>query len=148
MATSVETGEYLSHPMIGLIVQKLPGADNDKQVDKFYREIVESEYWNSLINNEINLDGNKFVEFINQKYDCNLKRYPLDYYCRCEKEKFQQLLVSMKYSAQSGGEKELQNESGVTQKPQDSESTRVRCHYCNKLYVFDNSDLQSQEAEA
>jgi len=113
--------------MLGLIVQKMPGVDNDRLVDRFYDDILESNYWGSLVNGDESLDANKFVELVNDKFDIKLKRYPLDFYCRCNKESFSEVLNTVNLETKA------------------EEDINVSCHYCNKKYTFDIDELNTKK---
>lgn len=119
-------------PMLGLIVQKMPGDENEKKVDQFYRKIIESNYWEKMRTGEEVLDANKFRDLIGSNFQCDVQRYPLDYYCRCDRSTFKTILKQMKNTATKKSE-QFAEES--------SKDTKVRCHYCNKLYVYVNQEL-------
>jgi len=72
----------------------MPGIENDLLVDRFYDNILESSYWQNLINGDEILDANKFVELVSSKFEVELKRFPLDFYCRCDKKSFGKILKS------------------------------------------------------
>lgn len=136
----IEKNETGADPMLGLIVQKMPGVENDALVDRFWNNVVESSYWEGLVNGEEVLDANKFVELVSSKFEVKLKRFPLDFYCRCDEKSFGKILKSswgqLEQEKGSLGEKKGGSQSS-------DDKTKVNCHYCNKLYVFDNDGIKN-----
>lgn len=109
-------------------------------MDRFYHNIMESNYWQNMVNGDESLDANKFIELVSSKFEVKLKRFPLDFYCRCDEKSFSKILKSswgqLEQAKESLGERKGDSQSS-------DEKTTVNCHYCNKLYVFDNDGIKN-----
>lgn len=123
--------------IVGLLVQKMPGVENDNYVDLIYNLITDSDYFQSLIRGEDNLDAIKFKEVVQSKFDINLTRYPLDFYCRCDKPNMFKILKSV------SGKLDL-----IQHAKEHENQLNTSCHYCNKKYSFTSEDLEETQSES
>lgn len=109
----------------GVLVQALPGADpaqtthlqeNLKHMPSISDQLAEG-YLDELLNNVT--QGTQTRE---------LSRYPVDFFCRCSKDRFRQSL-------------RLLDPDELLE--MDAESEEMVCNYCSERYIFSQQELQA-----
>lgn len=119
-----ETGKIVQSG--GLLIQMLPDAP-DKVYQKLVDQLNKMPRISSLFKEDVYID--EIMEEVTGKLDVKeLERYPIDFYCRCSKDRFTGALALLSIS-------ELEAMEGVEQE--------MICHYCNEKYVFSPSEINS-----
>lgn len=132
LGVTIET-DYTIKSAGGFILQILP--DTDENVAFILEERVkESGPVSNLIENcqdekEI---MNQLLEGLDPMV---LEEYEVDYFCDCNRERFEKALISL-------GQKEL-----ISLMKEDH-GAELQCHFCNKKYQFSEEDLGSLMSEA
>ncbi len=109
----------------GILVQALPGADNKQTLEleeniRTMPQIGEQLQSGSLDDILSTIAGSIKVK--------ELSRYPVDFFCRCSKDRFRRSLS-------------LVNPDDL--KDMEGDTEELVCHYCNKKYVFSREEIEA-----
>lgn len=108
----------------GLIIQMLPNAPQ-KLFQQLTTQFKELPRITSLFKDEVMID--EIMEEVTGKLDVReLERYPVDFYCRCSKDRFSDALALLAVN-------ELEAMQGKEQE--------MVCHYCNEKYTFAEKEI-------
>ncbi len=112
----------------GFIIQPLPFAD-DEVIDKLEALVTDMPTMTELFSE--GLTPKEMAEKVLRGFDVEMtSETSIDFICDCDKEKFERGIMTL-------AKKDLQemiDEDGQAE---------VQCHFCNKTYLFDKSDLEA-----
>jgi molecular chaperone Hsp33 len=115
----------------GLIIQMLPDAPT-KLFEQLTKQFSDLPRITTLFKDEVMID--EIMEEVTGKLDVReLERYPVDFYCRCSKDRFADALALLAVD-------ELEA-------MQDKEQEMI-CHYCNEKYTFSEKEISRLVAQA
>ena len=111
----------------GLIIQLMPFA-SDELVSKLEERIGQITSLTSMLDK--GMTPEEILEFVLGDMDLEIMdKIPLSFSCNCSREKVESAVIST-------GAKELQSMID------DGEPIEVKCHFCEKAYVFETEDLK------
>ncbi|MCJ7856862.1 Hsp33 family molecular chaperone HslO [Lachnospiraceae bacterium NSJ-143] len=117
----------------GFIIQLMPGAD-DELVEKLEKKLLTIPYITDMLDSGYNAE--KILQAILGDMGLEiLDRVPVAYKCDCSRARVEQALISL-------GKKEL------SQIIDEDKKAELTCHFCNKVYNFDESELKKLLVEA
>lgn len=115
----------------GILIQMLPGAPDHVYIE-LQERLSSLPRIPELFADDVYID--QIMERVTGSMDVReLERYPVDFYCRCSKERFEGALALLNID-------ELE---AMTQ-----EAQQMVCHYCNESYVFTADEMKSLVREA
>lgn len=115
----------------GLLIQMLPGAPSSLY-KKLADQLAKLPRISSLFEEDVYID--EIMKEVTGKLDVKeLERYPIDFYCRCSKDRFAGALTLLSVS-------ELEAMEGKRQE--------MVCHYCNESYVFEPAEIDRMIVKA
>ena len=110
----------------GLLLQKLPGNDDEKAVDFEHLETLTETITKKEL---LTLDGTVVINRLYHQESTRLfDPYPICFLCGCSKEKSQQALLSL-------GSEELK------QLAEEQEDIIIRCEYCSAEHHFSQAEV-------
>ena len=108
----------------GLLVQRLPGAPEEK-ITHLQEQLVSFDQLNELLENGHYIDD--IMEKAIAPYEVKeLARYPVHFFCRCNKDRFKSALAMLEYD-------ELKEMS--------DEGQDLVCHFCNEHYHISQNEI-------
>jgi molecular chaperone Hsp33 len=112
---------------LGFILQKMPGCD-DVELENRFIKILQNNHFRKILN-----DGLSITDLRNVFTDLNMqvegfKRTPIQYFCRCTRDQFYQVL------------KKLGKDNLVDMR--NKQHNKITCKNCNKLYELSEKDFQ------
>lgn len=112
----------------GFIIQMLPGAD-EFLADIITYRLEEIPSLTTMLNEGKTMDD--ILDYIFGDMDLKiLEEITPEFYCNCSREKVEKALISI-------GEKDLREIY------EDGKDEELKCHFCNKTYVFTSEDIGS-----
>lgn len=115
----------------GILIQMLPDG-SDETYKSLTQAMANLPRITELYEDEVYID--QIMERVTGKLDVHeLERYPVDFYCRCSKERFAGALALLSVD-------ELEDMQGQSQE--------MVCHYCNEKYIFDATEINALIAQA
>ena len=111
----------------GFIIQLLPGCP-DEVIDQIENNINNIKSVTTMLDEGMSVDEIAKEAMKGIEID-KLDESEVEYRCNCSKERVENALIST-------GVQALQEMS------EDSENTKVQCHFCNKEYVFTPSEIK------
>ncbi len=112
----------------GYIIQLLPTAD-DEIIDRVEKSIESIQLVTTLLSNGMSLE-NIVKQALNQFNVELLDECEVEYKCTCSFERTKKVLMTL-------------GEDDLLKLAEESESTKVKCHFCNKEYEFTSEQLKS-----
>ncbi len=117
----------------GFIIQLMPDAP-DEVIDKLEDSINHVPYITDLM--DMGKTTEEILEMILGSLDLKITdKIPLNYKCDCSRERVEQALISI-------GKKDLAKIA------MEDKKAEIKCHFCNKVYNFDENDLMNLLNEA
>ena len=116
---------------LGFMVQAMPGLDTQSDEDviiEIENNIIDLAYPSELIDSGEHIEDimNKLLK--GEEY-VELSKTPVDFFCRCSKEKFLSSLALL-------GVDELST--------LDRDQEELRCHHCSKTYIITHEEIQKE----
>jgi len=109
----------------GIIIQRMPGAPDDA-ISELQENLENLESVNELLNQGFYIDS--IMQKAMKPFEVKeLTRYPVDFFCRCSRDRFKNALYML-------GHEELKDMEGEPQV--------LVCHYCNEHYFFPKDEIQ------
>jgi molecular chaperone Hsp33 len=118
---------------LGFMIQAMPGIDinsgeNEEKIIEIENNIIDLAYPSEII------EAGQYIEDVMAKLlkgeeFIELSKTPVDFFCRCSKEKFLSSLALL-------GVDELST--------LDRDHEELRCHYCNKTYLISQEEIQKE----
>lgn len=115
----------------GLLIQRLPDAP-DGQIEILQEKLLDFPKINELLENDLYIDDimHKAIAPFEVK---ELDRQPVDFFCRCTKDRFLDALSMLNYS---------------DLKEMEGEGQEIVCHYCNKHEYVSQQEIELLITEA
>lgn len=111
----------------GFIIQLMPGA-TEEIICKLEQRLSEITSVTSLL--EDGLSPEEILEKLLFDMDLEIMdKMPVRFYCNCSKERVEKALISI-------------GESEIRSMIDDNEPVELKCHFCNKKYVFSVEELE------
>jgi molecular chaperone Hsp33 len=107
------------------IIQKMPGCDNF-ELEKKFEKIINNANFKNIEQSRLSYSKlNQIFEDLN--YEVEMRRTPIQFFCRCSKESFKRSLLMLgKYEIEDMKEKNQRS---------------ILCKTCNTEYSLENSDF-------
>jgi molecular chaperone Hsp33 len=111
---------------LGFILQKMPGCE-DSELEYRFEKILQNKNFGKILN-----EGLTYSDFSNIFKDLNMqvegfRRTPIQYFCRCSRDQFYQVL------------KQLGKDNLVDMKKK--QHNKITCKNCNKQYELSEKDF-------
>jgi len=133
----------------GYLMQELPSTSAKSTIKSLQQFLKEKDALNmfikDLLSSDKHLSPYSMLKYIlpDEEYKTlpaieTMQRYPIDFHCRCSKGGFTQALTAL-------GKQELLDvvESNLKQ---GKSTTDLTCHFCNKVYSLQNSEIEQLAA--
>lgn len=112
----------------GFIIQPLPFAD-DEVIDKLEALVVDMPTMTELFSE--GLTPMEMAQKVLKGFEVELtSESPIDFLCDCDKEKFERGIMTLA-------------ETDIQDMIDEDGQAEVQCHFCNKTYLFDKSELEA-----
>lgn len=110
----------------GYMLQLLPGV-KDEDIDRIEEIIINAKPISTLVNE--GLSAEDILKELFGEFEVKvLEKIPLEFHCNCNRERIQQVLISLGYEE-------------LKKMIEEDEKAEVVCHFCNTKYNFSKEEL-------